>query len=358
MKRNKVERKYNEFKRFCLAYMTNLGYNLNDKGATLWRKWQTSKFESLSKKGWDFDIIDKCYKEMRLRYCLKLDNAKEVESDFVKNLRRQLYEVACLLPSSGYSMGEIKEAYFHFGKYDLTGKRDYTLQYRGDWRGSERYGSVYVSMKPSELNGYKSIDGVWTKITKRQKNGIHKCRCIVFQWEKPRRFNVGYVQKEVRDMYLAEYYSKFENKTFYYRTSDKGDVRGWLIANKESEKSKVRKAKIQKELSVKRQKSLKAWAKSKENFMDNILKKVYTFEDSSDSGNCEVGTLQFCHRHHFDRDVKLSGKELIRFARIDEDLRYNIKRILQHESGFITFTNECEEFNEYLDMLIDNVKIS
>lgn len=359
MKRNKIDRRYNEFKKFCLDYMNGGTWKpFCDKASTLWRRWQKSKGESLSKKGWDFELIEKCYKEMSLRFCLQCDNKKETESDFVKSVRKQLNEVAMLLPSSGYSMGEVKEVHFHSGKYDITEMRDETYNYKGVWRGYEIYGSVRVSMKPSELMGYKSLHGVWTKITKRQKNGIHKCKCIIFQWEKPMRRNNGYVQKVVKDMYLAEYYSKFENKTFYYHAYDKATAKGWLVVNKECEKSKVRKANKEKELQAKQQKSAKAWAKSRKRFISNILKKEYTFQDSRNSGNCEVGTLQFCHRHHFDRDVKLSGRDLIRFARIDDDLRFNIKRILHHESGFYSYSKERDEFNDYLDMMIDKVKIS
>lgn len=105
-------------------------------------------------------------------------------------------------------------------------------------------------------------------------------------------------------------------------------------------------------------KKVQAWVKSRKRFISNILKKEYTFQDSMDSCNCEVGTLQFCHRHHFDRDVKLSGMDLIRFARIDDDLRYSIKRILHHESGLYWYSKEHDEFDGYLDSLIDKVKIS
>ncbi len=359
MRRNRIERRYNEYKKFCLYYMNGGTWKpFCDKASTLWRRWQKSKGESLIKKGWDFELIEKCYKEMSLRYCLQCDNAKEVESDFVKSVRERLEEVARLLPSSGYTMGEVKKAYFKVGKYDITERNDDTYQYKGKWRGCETYGSVYVSLKPSEMVGYKSIHGVWTKITRRQKNGIHKCRCIIFQWEKPKSKNNGYVQKVVKDMYLAEYHSKFEDKTFWFHSYDKETAKGWLVENKEGEKRKARKAKREKELQAVQQKSVKAWAKSKGKFVENILKKVYTFDDSRNSGNCEVGTLQFCHRHHFDRDVKLSGRDLIRYARIDDDLRINIKRILHHTSGFYSYSKEHDEFNDYLDMLIDKVKIS
>lgn len=357
--KKRIERRYNEYKKFCLDYMNGGTWKpFCDKASTLWRRWQKSKGESLSKKGWDFDLLEKCYKEMSLRYCLQCDNAKEVDSDFVKSVRERLEEVARLLPSSGYSMGEVKKAYFKVGKYNITERNDNTYQYKGEWRGHETYGSVYVSLKPSEMMGYKSIHGVWTKITRRQKNGIHKCRCIIFQWEKPKSKNNGYVQKVVRDMYLVEFYSNIDNRTYYYHANTKEEARRQMESLQRAEhKNAIRAREIRAE-EKKHNKKVQAWAKSRKRFMTDILKKVYTFEDSRNSGNCEVGTLQFCHRHHFDRDVKLSGRDLIRFARIDDDLRFNIKRILHHASGFYSYSKERDEFNDYLDMLIDKVKIS
>ena len=359
MKRNKIERRYNEFKKYCLGYMNGGTWNpFRDKASTLWRRWQETKGESLSKVGWDFELLKKCYKEMSMRFCLQCDNKKDEESDFVKSVREQLHEVTRLLPCSGYSMGEFREADFKVGKYDITERNDNTSQYGGKWRGSETYGGVYVSMKPCELIGYKSIQGVWTKITKKQKNGIHKCRCIIFQWEKPMRRNSGYVQKVVTDMYLVEFYSKIENRTYYYHANTKDEAKRKMdIWHRAEHKNAIRERGNRAE-EKRHNKKVQSWAKSRKRFITNILKKEYTFQDSRNSGNCEVGTLQFCHRHHFDRDVKLSGRDLIRFARIDDDLRFNIKRILHHESGFYPYSKERDEFNDYLDMLIDKVKIS
>lgn len=299
------------------------------------------------------------FARLRKRWDAQMQKSLEVQTQgkiYKVSVQHQLDKVVSLLPSSGYSMGEMK--YAHCTHTDNEGSNDNTYKYKGEWRGSERYGSVYVSLKPSELLGYKDIHGVWTKITKRQKNGIHKCRCIIFQWEKPKSKNNGYVQKVVKDMYLVEFYSKIDNHTYYYHANTKEEARRQMDSLQRAEHKNAIRERENRAEEKKHNKKVQAWAKSRKRFITNILKKEYTFQDSRNSGNCEVGTLQFCHRHHFDRDVKLSGRDLIRFARIDEDLRFNIKRILHHASGFYSYSKERDEFNDYLDMLIDKVKIS
>lgn len=292
----------------------------------------------------------------------RVNNRKDEQSQITKcksSVLKQLNKVSTLLPSSGYSMGEMKRA--SCTHTDDEGVCDNTYRYKGEWRGSETWGDVHVTLKPSELNGYKNLDGVWTKILRRQKNGIHKCETITFQWKTPRRRNNGEVEKVHEIGYLAEYKFKHDGYTYYYHAPTKARAKEWLSDTKFRDNESIKRLKKhEKECEKERAnkvKALSSWMKSNKKFISDLLKRKYTFDDSLKSGNCEVGTLSFCHRHHFQRDVVLNGRQLIRFAKLDKDLAFHIKRIILNNSGLDSYTYDYDNLKIVLDVMVDKVKL-
>lgn len=271
------------------------------------------------------------------------------------SIQKQLDKVVCRLPSSGYSMGEMKYAYCTHT--DDKGMCDCTYNYKGKYRGSETYGTVKVTLKPSELNGYENIDGVWTKILRRQKNGIHKCETITFQWKTPRKYNNGEVEKVHEIGYLAEYTFAHGVGTIYYHAPSKEQAKEWLSGAKFRDNESIKRRKKYEKEREEKVKALSSWRKSNKKFISDLLKRKYTFDDSLKSGNCEIGTLSFCHRHHFQRDVVLTGKQLIRFAKLDEDLAKHIKRIIVNNSGLDTYTTDYDNLQILINAMVDKVKL-
>lgn len=282
-------------------------------------------------------------------------DAQTQGKNYKVSVQKQLDIVSHLLPSSGYSMGEMKYAYCTHT--DNEGKCDNTYKYTGKFRGHETYGSVRVTLKPSELNGYRNIDGVWTKILRRQKNGIHKCETISFQWKTSRRYNNGKVEKVHEVGYLAEYRFKYDGVKAYYHAKNKQSAQARLTSWKKEDAEGIRRYKMYEKERDERIKALSSWRKSNKKFISDLLKRKYTFDDSLKSGNCEIGTLSFCHRHHFQRDVVLTGKQLIRFAKLDEDLAKHIKRIIVNNSGLDTYTTDYDNLQILINAMVDKVKL-
>ncbi len=290
----------------------------------------------------------------------RVNNRKDEQSQITKcksSVQKQLNKVSTLLPSSGYSMGEMKMAYCTHT--DDEGVCDNTYRYKSKWRGSETYGSVRVVLKPSELNGYKNIDGVWTKILRRQKNGIHKCETILFQWKQNRKYNNGEVEKVHEIGYLAEYKHKCDGGTVYvyYHAPSIEKAKTWLTNARFSDNERMKRIQRDQKEREEQAKAIASWRKSNRKFINSLLKKNYTFDDSLKSGNCEIGTLSFCHRHHFQRDVVLTGKQLIRFAKLDKDLAEHIKMIIVNNSGLDTYTTDYDNLKILINAMVDKVKI-
>ena len=298
------------------------------------------------------------FARMRKRWDEQIQKSLDAQTQGKKykvSVQKQLDKVVSLLPSSGYSMGEMKRAYCTHT--DNVGRYDNTYRYDGKYRGRETYGSVHVTLKPSELKGYRNIDGVWTKILRRQKNGIHRCETITFQWKTPRKHNNGEVEKVHEFGYLAEYKFGYNGHTSYYHAPLKERAKVWLSDVKLRDNESIKILKEYEKEKEERVKALSSWRKSNKKFISNLLKRKYTFDDSLKSGNCEIGTLSFCHRHHFQRDVVLTGKQLIRFAKLDKDLAGHIKRIIVNNSGLDTYTTDYDNLQILINSMVDKVKI-
>lgn len=349
MKKN-ISRIENDFRRYICKYSYLEGMGLS----ILWSYFCKETKRQFVKADVRKMHVSKHKQDMILRM-RKRENEQQQSTKYKVSVQKQLDNVSILLPSSGYSMGEKKRA--SCTHTENVGVFDTTYCYRGRFRGSETYGSVYVTLKPSELNGYKNIEGVWTKILRRQKNGIHRCETITFQWKTPRKHNNGEVEKVHEFGYLAEYKFRYIEVTSYYHAPTKEHAKKWLSDAKSRDNEGIKRQKKYERDKANKVKALSSWRKSNRKFISDLLKKKYTFDDSLKSGNCEVGTLSFCHRHHFQKDVVLSGKQLIRFAKLDEDLAGHIKIIILRNSGLDSYTTDYDNLQIILDAMVDKVKL-
>lgn len=352
MKKN-ISRIENDFRKYLVGSFQSdqlNGYYLSD----LW-----SMFCTKTKRPYINEDVRRMHvKKHKLDMIARMQKRKDEQQQSTKckvSIQKQLDKVVYCLPSSGYSMGEMKYAYCTHT--DDKGMCDCTYKYKGKYRGMETYGMVKVTLKPSELNGYENIDGVWTKILRRQKNGIHRCETITFQWKTPSKYNNGKVEKVHEFGYIVEYKFKYDGYTYYYHSPTKERAQDWLSGAKFKDNESIKRLKKYEKEKDERIKALSSWRKSNKKFISDLLKRKYTFDDSLKSGNCEIGTLSFCHRHHFQRDVVLTGEQLIRFAKLDKDLARHIKRIIVNNSGLDNYTTDYDNLQILIDAMVDKVKL-
>lgn len=253
-------------------------------------------------------------------------------------LKKRLKGLASCLPSSGYSMGEVKKIYCrHLGIVSMS---DHCMYYAKSCSYRPTHGDVSVWLPIRLLAKAENMSGMITVRTKQVQNRIWKCQWVVFDYTRNGRgiinsditFHMvsGYVVRGSRLSILND--ELFDN---WYHTETLADARQYLARNakfekqfavEQKQKAKARaieekeeekrakaearaKAKADKEFS----KQVKRVQKSTE--LADILQHMYVYQDSIKAGNCVPGTNGFLEAHNLQKTDTRSGEFLLRISR-------------------------------------------
>lgn len=205
--------------------------------------------------------------------------------DFCRELvKNRLQKIAKAMPDEGYSMG----SNIRIGFNTVIENDDRTQEYSKSCKYRPTHGGYFLKLTLNELKNIHVIGGLVTYIEPGQKSKVKKCWWYSGsgsknRWELVKKH--GYIfagfHHELKDWALAGGLRNIENK-------------------KQSEK----RAKI--EALTEKQKAKKFAA---------ALRKQYTYQDSLNAGNCEIGTKAFILRCGLDISKKYRGKFLLETAK-------------------------------------------
>jgi hypothetical protein len=203
--------------------------------------------------------------------CVKKHNRVKAPELSVKQfcdniIKDKLTSIAKSLPNSGYSMGDLKEVFC--GK--LKGSDNCKKYYSGKYSGSERHGYIKYNILPSELPFFHVIGSVATFIYPGQKSKVKKCYWLSISSKYAKCCDVV----KVEGFIFAGYHSTSKN--------------GALEGGKRNLKSELQ--------------------------FKKALRKQYTFHDSLNCGNCEIGTRAFILRLGLNSAKKYRGQYLLNLA--------------------------------------------
>ena len=252
-------------------------------------------------------------------------------------LKKHLEGLASCLPSSGYSMGEVKKIYCrHLGIVSMS---DYCMYYAKSCGYRPTHGDVSVWLPIRLLAKAENMQGMITVRTKQIQNRIWKCQWVVFDYTRNGR---GIINSDVTFHMVSGYVVRGSRSNIYnelvdnwYHTETLADARQYLARNakfekqfavEQKQKAKARairakedekrakaearaKAKADKELA----KQVKRVQKSTE--LADILQHMYVYQDSIKAGNCVPGTNGFLQAHNLQKTDTRSGEFLLRISR-------------------------------------------
>ena len=272
-------------------YLTNL--SKLDKETRLYVEKHKNKFIKLKKKA----IIKELKIEKDKEYRQKAEMLGVPVKKFIE-LERLAYEILISNAfSSGYSMGEHrvlvvknKEKEFRFVKNNCS-------EYSHSCKYKARHGTVSFDIQLKELLKCQIIGGVVT--IKLENKKISKC--LVLKNISSSKYNSEL--KFIETYTTLDYHGSYEECL-----SHRHNIANLLIRNRrdkinEDEKKKIISEKI-----------------------EIAKKKLFTFQDSLNAGNCRIGTEQFCVANNLDTEKSYSGEFLLN---ISGDNFYLKKMLLQ-----------------------------
>ncbi|GAB3024458.1 hypothetical protein GCM10027051_31390 [Niabella terrae] len=189
--------------------------------------------------------------------------------------RSKAYNIAKSLPSSGYSMGEVKEVslpdHLYFASHN---KRS---SYAGRFKGRETYGLVAVSYSWVELYNTREVGGIWTTLT--NKLGPREYECFWFEGRgQKQHFKLIKVKG-----WLIKGYHVAKDDRFKSAEQAREYVRGRRMASANTLKSSRINESLQNRAA------------------DIPLNRIFvSVEDSRAGGNCEPGTARFADANKID----------------------------------------------------------
>ena len=177
----------------------------------------------------------------------------------------KLDTIAAAMPSTGYSMGDSVRVKFS----KLVGGSDRRNYYSNSCRFRETHGYISAMLTPDEYINMSVVGGLATYIAPNQRARVKKCWWFAGEGEK-NRFSL------VRE-------SGYIYNGFHATTKEEAKAGGDRLLYI-SKLSKTRK------------------------------KKRYSFSDSLEAGNCQVGTIAFARKFGLDVNKKYTGAELLKIS--------------------------------------------
>lgn len=213
----------------------------------------------------------------QLRISVRL-NKTSVREQMQRRIVIRLQKIAEALPSTGYSMGDIKKAQFA----TLEAKSDTRSFYSqsSGYRGSERHGSVIIKFNITELLKLRVIGGLITIVDEKVARRIYKCRTLVRNGTK-QHFNIGY-----EEMFLTS--------TFHAKSIQE------IIEWRKNQAKRLMDERIAKQAQQEFQRHFEA-----------AKMMFYGLHHSLESGNCEAGSLNFCGDKGLNKEYGYRGDFLL-----------------------------------------------
>lgn len=198
-------------------------------------------------------------------------------------IRQKLRLFAQNLPDQGYSMGSYVRVYFNKLRY----LDDRTKEYAKSCKWRARHGEVNYTLTKREYQTFNVIGGVITFIEPNQKSRVKKCTWLN-----------GVNHKGDFKIIKVEGYI-YEG---YHSTSKNGALMGGKL--------NIQRAKEQEQ---RERENLKKRIENEKKY-NKALRLQYSYQDSIDCGNCEVGTKAFIMRLKLNPNNKYRGSFLIKRA--------------------------------------------
>jgi len=210
---------------------------------------------------------------------------KDFPKSFCDNLiKNKMQEIANAMPDEGYSMGSVVKVSFA----TLTVRDDRTETYAKSCSYRPTHGAVTYKLTADEIRNISIIGGIVTYIYPKQRNKVKKCYWYAGVGSKNR-----FSYEKVEGFVFADFHSK--NKEL-------AKIGG--LANIARKKNRIKLAKEQaKEQALYQKKYRKA------------LRSEYSYQDSLNAGNCEVGTKAFILRLKLDEEKNYRGSFLLKKAK-------------------------------------------
>lgn len=250
-------------------------------------------------------------------------NRGDVAAPEKKRILATLKEVAKTLPSSGYSMGEVKELSLTKGNYAVS--IDCREYYAKSCSYRPTHGRVCINLTPKDVLRIRVICGLPTRLLGSYSKDIYKCEWI--EWQK------------------ETYRGKVTSVTPKWK-------KGYLVGDYHAESLEEARRQVQRMKETKRQLSeeIRTNAKIEKLTLKKAEKMKISADDSIASGNCRPGTTEFIVRYDLlERDF-ISGKELIEISRWAKGYyNYFIARIFAYKViGRSPYDNEVKKVKEIL----------
>jgi hypothetical protein len=216
---------------------------------------------------------------------------KTVQQWITTRLKSNLQEIAHNLPMDGYSMGSIYTVRCN----RLSGCYDREHEYANSCKYRAQHGRVDAKISLEEYRNISIIGGLITHIAPNQHTKVKKCWWYAGKGQKSNFVLIrqnGYI---------------FEG---YHSLTKSGALEGGLrniVAKKEKEVA------------------AKKYARA--------LRAQYTYQDSIDAGNCEIGTKAFILRCNLNAAKKYRGAFLLKTAqeKSTSSISY-VKRMIEHKA--------------------------
>ena len=211
-------------------------------------------------------------------------------------LTAKLQQIADAMPSTGYSMGEKITVKCN----KLTAVSDRRKRYANSCKYSPTWGYYDYTIQPSDLNKIEVIGGVVTFIYPNQKSKVKKCYWLASEGQKS-NFKLQKIEG-----FVCFGYHGIDKKT----TKERGTAVFNHINTREIAKKKQEKR------------------------YNQALKNLYTYQDSIDCGNCEVGSKAFILRCSLDSHKKYRGSYLLKLAteKSTSSISY-VKKMIEYKSN-------------------------
>lgn len=248
-----------------------------------------------------------------------------IKKQFIASLRNRCKDLASCLPSSGYSMGEVKSINCRDGAFKVS-SCDLTIEYARSCSWRAKHGSVIAILPIRMLRKAESLDGMITIRGKQVQDRIWKAEWVVF--------DPSYNGRGILTSSLVGWHTE----SGYVVRREDGRCNGWstkagwyhcetlALARVALREFKAAENNLAKEAlkAARHDRDLKKMGKASE--IVEALSYRYCYLDSIKAGNCIPGTNAFIVNHNLDKDAQVSGSVLIHLTRSSQ--RRNVVAII------------------------------